>query len=186
MRARSLSVFDTLEHTHTHRRQRTQDNEALRAEKRQFEKQKAFLQSLSQRAAVLTMAMTRKDRERDEASGRLAQAEERIEVLEKALHEANVKERRLREEMEPLRDDLCRLQEVREQQGAAPRVLSFACVLACLHACFLCACCRLIRHTWMTFASWGTCHLIALPLRPPPPLLPGPHHPSRSPSMRAF
>ena len=29
------------------------------------------------------------------------------------MHDANIKERRLKDELEPLRDDLCRLQEVR-------------------------------------------------------------------------
>ena len=39
-------------------------------------------------------------------------AHHRVARLEAALHEANMKERRLKDELEPLRDDLTRLQEV--------------------------------------------------------------------------
>ena len=134
------------------------ENAALLKDKREFEKQKAFLQvracasrqaappprvrvriggagahrkaracslpvymvanvapcvqNLSQRAAGLTQELSKRDKEKDNDRARLAAAHQRMARLEAALHEASIKERRLKDELEPLRDDLCRLQEV--------------------------------------------------------------------------
>ena len=90
----------------------SKENEALRKDARNFVKQKAYLQRLSERAASMTVALAAKDKSLVEAKTRLAESEQRIARLEAALHEANIKDRRLRDEMEPLRDDLCRLQQV--------------------------------------------------------------------------
>ena len=51
----------------------SKENEALRKEKRQFVKQKQFLQNLSQRAAALTLAMTKKEKESQDERSRLAE-----------------------------------------------------------------------------------------------------------------
>lgn len=53
----------------------SKENEALRKEKRQFVKQKQFLQNLSQRAAALTLAMTKKEKESQDERSRLAEGE---------------------------------------------------------------------------------------------------------------
>ena len=71
------------------------------------------VQNLSQRAAVLTQELSKRDKDKANDGARLAAAHERVARLEAALHEANIKERRLKDELAPLRDDLCRLQEVR-------------------------------------------------------------------------
>ena len=147
-RARALQDMHRkhLARTHKELDKVSKENEALRKDARNFVKQKAYLQRLSERAAGMTVALAAKDKSLVEATTRLAESEQRIARLEAALHEANIKDRRLRDEMEPLRDDLCRLQQVLLPLPTFPW---HPCVCACLrlytpsHSFFALGCTRL-------------------------------------------
>jgi len=87
-------------------------------------------------------------------------AHERNARLEAALHDANIKERRLKDELEPLRDDLCRLQEVRVRVCRASNGKDFwiVCWLRGVHLPihFLLSALRCLRCSRWTETWWSS------------------------------